>query len=153
MTFTERFARTQVVLGAFAVVIGIWAFVMARNVTFTATVAPRLGWTSLEVNLMSLNRLGALVVLVLGVVGILAGATHKLQIGWIPAIGFALLAIQVLIQWRPSGSNWFGSNGPVLAFGILLAAGFAVTAAVTHAAGLTDNDPASATSAPVVDPS
>ena len=41
MTFTQRLARTQIVLGAIAVVIGIWAFVMARHVGFTAAPTPR----------------------------------------------------------------------------------------------------------------
>lgn len=152
MTFTDRLARTQVVLGALAVVIGIWAFVMARNVAFTASVAPRLGWTSLEVNLMSFNRLGALIVIALGAVGIASGALRRLLIGWVPAVGFGALALQVLVQWRPTGTNGLGTNGPVLAFALLLAAGFAVTAAVAHLAEGVDAETVPAPAATGVDP-
>lgn len=138
MTFTQRLARTQIVLGAIAVVIGIWAFVMARHVGFTAAQAPRLGPAKYEVQVMSLNRFGALVVLAFGLVGIVGGATRRLLVGLLPAVGFGLMGLQVLVQWRPTGSNLFASVGSNLAFSLLLFVGFAVTAGVAQFASRAD---------------
>lgn len=138
MTFSERLARTQIVLGGVAVVIGVWAFVMARTVSFAAATAPRLGPATYEVQAMSFNRLGALVVLGLGVVGIVAGVLRKPTVGVVPAVGFALMGLQVAAQWRPRASNLFGSVGSNLAFSLLLCAGFAVTAAIAGLAAPAD---------------
>ena len=139
MTFTQRLARTQIVLGSFAVVIGGWAFFLSRNVAFTAARPPRIGSVAFAMQTLSLNRLGAIIVVGLGAVGIVAGAARRLALGWFCAAGFALLAAQVLVQWRPRGPNWFGSVGSTLSFAFLLCAGFAVSAAVAHAAAHADN--------------
>lgn len=136
MTYTERLARTQIVLGAFATAIGVWAYVTARNVSFGAATAPRLGPAKYQLQAMSFNRLGAIVVLALGVVGIVAGAIRRPMIAYVCAVGFGLMALQVLVQWRPSASNLFGSVGSNLAFSILMCAGFAVTAGI---AGLAEH--------------
>lgn len=144
MTYPERLARTQIVLGAVAVVIGVWAFVMARHVGFSASTAPRLGPAKYQVQAMSLNQLGALVVLALGVVGIVGGAMRRLTVGLVPAVGFGLMGLQVLVQWRPTGSNMFASVGSNLAFSLLLCAGFAVTALVAGLAAHADGTQQSA---------
>lgn len=138
MTTTQRLAKVQVVLGAVAVVIGVWAFVMARNVAFSAAIAPRLGPAKYQVQAMSFNRLGALVVLGLGLVGIVGGALRRPLVGLIPAVGFGLMGLQVLVQWRPTGSNVFASVGSNLAFALLLCVGFAVTASVASLAARAD---------------
>ena len=138
MTLTQRLARTQIVLGVGAVVIGIWAFVMARHVGLTAAQAPRLGPAKYEVQVMSLNRFGALVVLAFGLVGIVGGATRRLLVGLLPAVGFGLIGLQVLVQWLPTCSNLFASVGSNLAFSLLLCIGFAVTAAVAKIATRAD---------------
>ena len=138
MTFTQRLARTQIMLGSFAVVIGGWAFYLSRNVAFTAVGPPRLGSVAFAMQTLSLNRLGAIVVVGLGALGIIAGALRRMWVGWICAAGFALLAAQVLAQWRPHGTNWFGSVGSTLSFAFLLCAGFTVSAAVAHAAERAD---------------
>lgn len=138
MTYSQRLARTQIVLGAVAVVIGVWAFVMARNVAFGAATAPRLGPAKYQLQAMSLNRLGALVVFGLGVVGIVGGATRRVSVGLLPAVGFGLMGLQVLAQWRPTGSNVFASVGSNLAFSMLLCIGFAVTAGIANFATRVD---------------
>lgn len=140
MTYSERLARTQIVLGAIAIVIGVWAFVMARHVGFSASTAPRLGPAKYQVQAVSFNQLGALVVLVLGIVGIVGGAVRRLSMGLVPAIGFGLMGLQVLVQWRPTGSNMFASIGSNLAFSLLLCAGFAVTALLAGLAAQADGD-------------
>ena len=138
MTYSERLSRVQIVLGAVAVAIGVWALVLARTVSFGAATAPRLGPAKYEVQAMSLNQLGALVVLGLGVVGIVAGALRRPTMGLVPAVGFGLMGLQVLVQWRPSASNLFASVGSNLAFSLLLCAGFAVTAGIAGLAAHAD---------------
>ena len=138
MTFTHRLARTQILLGSVAVVIGCWTFYLSRNVAFTAARAPRLGSAAFAIQTLSLNRLGALVVIGLGAVGIIAGALRRIALGWVSAAGFAMIAVQVLVQWRAKGQNVFGSVGATLSFAFLLCAGFAVSAAVAHTAKQAD---------------
>ena len=138
MTYRERLSRAQIVLGTVAAVVGAWAFVMARTVAFGASTAPRLGPATYEVQAMSLNQFGALVVLGLGVIGIVSGAMRRLELGLVSAVGFGLMGLQVLVQWRPSASNLFGSVGSNLAFSLLLCAGFAVTAGIAGLAAQTD---------------
>jgi len=138
MTFVQRLARAQMVLGAGAVAVGVVGFVSARHVAFNASIAPRLGPADLSLQAMSLNRLAALVVIGLGAVGVLAGATQRPIWGAVPAAGFALLALQVLIQWRPAGTNWFASIGSNFSFSLLGCVGFAVTACLERNAATQD---------------
>lgn len=141
MTYSDRVSRAQVVLGAIAVVVAVCAFVLARDVAFGASTAPRLGPAEYEVQSVSLNQLGALVVLVLGVLGIVGGAMRRPQMGIVPAIGFGLMGIQVLVQWRPEASNLFASIGSNLALSILMCVGFGVTAAIAGLAADADGPP------------
>lgn len=138
MTYEARLARSQIVLGVAAVVVGVCAFWLARSVDFGASTAPRLGPAKYEVQAMAFNRLGALVVIALGVIGIVAGAIRRPMIAYVSAVGFGLMGLQVLVQWRPSASNLFGSVGSNLAFSILLCAGFAVTAGIAGLAARAD---------------
>ena len=134
MNSSQRLSRAQIVLGVIAVVIGVWAFASARHVGFTASRAPRLGPARYQFQAMSFNRLGALVVVGLGVIGAVAGALRRPMVALLAAVGFGLMGLQVLVQWRPSGTNWFASVGSDLSFAMLLCVGFAVTAAVSRLA-------------------
>ena len=133
MTATERIRRIQLTLGIVGILIGVIAFVQASNVAFRADVGAELGWPSYELRLMSYNRLGATVTLVLAAIGLAGALVRRPGFGWVAAGGFGLLAIQVLIQWRPDASNLFGSHGSNLAFALLMSLGFGVTAALAKA--------------------
>jgi len=137
MTVADRIRRIQLTLGVTGIVIGIVAFVYARDVAFRADVGAELGWPSYELRLMSYNRLGALVTITLAAIGLAAAIAGRPNLGWVVAGGFALLAVQVLIQWRPDASNLFGSHGSNLAFALMMSLGFGVTAALAKAASTT----------------
>lgn len=128
---SERVARYQVVFGGIAVVVGIAAFVHARNVSFTASKGAALGWASYELTLMSYNRLGALVTVVLGLLGLAGGLTRHTKLGAVAAVGFAGIFLLGVVQVRPGGENLFGTSPQTMAFSLAMALGLAVTAVLT----------------------
>jgi hypothetical protein len=133
-TLTERIARSQAVFGAIAVVVGIVGFVQARDVAFSSSRGAQLGWGSYELTLMSYNRLGALVALVLGLIGLAAGLSRRTKVGGIAAAGFAGILLLGLVQVRSGSENLLGSSPQTMAFSLAMALGFGVTAALTDLA-------------------
>ncbi len=146
MSAHDRLARAQVVLGAVGVVVGLAGLWQARDVAFTADRGVIVGWGSYELAFMRFNKLGALIVIALAGIGLVAGLLRRPVLGWIPAAGFALVALQVLVQWRPDGTNLLGAHGSNLGFALAMALGFGVTAALS---GLADSAPEPA---PATDP-
>lgn len=126
MTLSERLRRGQLTLGVLGVVVGLAALLKARGGS-----SVMLGWQSFELRLMSYNRLGALLTVALSAVGLAAALVRRPSLAWIPAVGFGLLALQVAVQWRTTGSNLVGSQGSNLGFALLLALGSATTAALS----------------------
>jgi hypothetical protein len=138
LTLTERIRRTQGIVAIVCIVAGLIGFNRAGSVTFTADRGALVAWPRYELYLMTYNRLGALVVVALGLVGLAAVLTRRQMFASIAAGGFALLALQVLVQWRPEGTNWFGAAGANMSFALAAALGFAATAALTGPAAQID---------------
>ena len=127
MNLSSRLSRVQLTLGGVGLVVGLVGLVQARHVAFRADTGVVLGWPDYELRLMGVNQFGALLILVLAGVGLLAGLVHRPVLAWLSSAGFALLAVQVLLQWRETGTNLVASVGSNLGFALMMAIGFAVT--------------------------
>lgn len=138
MTLFERLCRTQVVLGLTGVAFGALGFVLAADLAFQADAGASIGWPDYEIRLMSYNRLAALITVILALVGLGGGLARRPVLGWIPTFGFGLLALQVLVQWRPGATNLLGSQGSNLAFALFLAMGFGSSALLSRSAAAVD---------------
>lgn len=132
--YADRVARAQIVLGAVTLAVGALGLFLARDLEWTEPAGALLGWADLEIKLMSYNPLGALVTMAVGAVGLAAGLTRRNALAWTTAAVGGLLAVQVLIQWRPEGDNLFGATGRNLAFALVLVAGFGTTAVLARLA-------------------
>jgi hypothetical protein len=131
--FTQKVARYQLAFGIIASLAGAAGFIHARDVDFTASSGASLGWGSYELTLMSYNRLGALLTLVLGLVGVATASSRSLRLGVVPAIGFLAIFVIGLVQVRAEGGS-LGISPQTMAFSLAMALGFGVTAAVAHTA-------------------
>ena len=93
------------------------------------------GWAGGEVKLLWFNPLSALLTIVFGVVAIVSVRLRQGRLLWVSVAGFALMALQVLAQWRYSGGNWtggfLGGTGPNFAFWAMFAVGFALCRPLT----------------------
>ncbi|MBI2704873.1 MAG: hypothetical protein HYX32_06240 [Actinobacteria bacterium] len=120
-----RFQLVLCLVGLAAGGLGLW---VARDVDVTASTGGQIGWRAYEINLMTYNKLGALVTLALVVVGLVGVFALRPAIAFLPGAGFAVLAVQVLVQWRPDGGNLLASSGTNLSFALAMAIGFVATA-------------------------
>lgn len=135
--FLTKINRFQVVLGALATFFGAVGFYLARDIDFQAPVGAETGFPSYELHLMPFNRLGAILLLLVGIVGLAAGLLRKPSVGFVASVASLLLALQVVVQWRDKQANALGSAGQNLSFDLLLAIGFGVTALLArYATGL-----------------
>ena len=132
------------VLGVVAVVVGVVSLVLVSGRSFTAEQGKLVGWAGGEAKLLWFNPLSALLTAVLGAVAVLSVRLRKAELGWIAVAGFALMALQVLAQWRYRNGNWtggvFGGTGANFAFWAMFAIGIAAcrpTTAATRAATTT----------------
>jgi uncharacterized membrane protein YphA (DoxX/SURF4 family) len=118
-----------VVLGVIAVVVGLVSLALVSGRSFSAEKGKLVGWAGGEAKLLWFNPLSALLTAVLGVVAVLSVRWHKAELAWIAVAGFALMALQVLAQWRYRGGNWtggvFGGTGANFAFWAMFAIGIA----------------------------
>ena len=125
--FLAKIHRFQVTLGALAAFFGLVGFYLARNIDFTASVGVGSGSADYEIRLMPFNRLGALLILAVGVIGLVAGLTRKPTIGYAAAGGGSLHPANLLMLifpdlfgasnfdrdlWGPPGFAWHDAFGP-----------------------------------------
>ncbi len=118
-----RLRVAAAVLGTVAVVYGLVGLVVAEG-SLTNRRGQEIGWSQIELALGSFNRFGALLTIGLGVlalVGAWRGASALLACA---AAGFALMAVQVLVQWG-RGANVLGSGGRNLSMWAGLSIGLA----------------------------
>jgi uncharacterized membrane protein YphA (DoxX/SURF4 family) len=124
----NNFTSVRRTISVSAIVLGIAGFVVARNISFTADRGAMFGWANWELKLIWFNRLSALLTIGLGILA-LVGTLKKLKIATlIASAGFAIMALQVIVQWRYNdGSNQtggiLGGTGGSMAIWALLAVG------------------------------
>ena len=129
MTLTEKAHRQQLVWGAIGVLAGVIGLLISHNLAFTAPHGKEVGFVHYELHLMTYNGLGAIVAIILSGAGMLAGLLRQPLLAWIAAAGFAVVALQTLIQWRGgTNSNVLGSGGATLAFSMAMVLLYGVTA-------------------------
>ncbi len=137
----ERLRGIQRVIAIVCLGAGLVGLNRAGAVAFTADRGALIAWPRYEMYFMTYNRLGALVVLALGAVGLAAAITRRQLFAWVATGGFALLVLQVLVQWRPDATNWFGASGANMSFSLAASLGFGVTAALARAFDGIDPEP------------
>ena len=128
----EASRRAIVVLGAVGAIVGVVALIVASDRSFTAHQGALVGWARGELKLLWFNPFSALLTVVLGALAV-AGAWRRLHVLVLAAAaGFALMALQVLAQWRYRKGDWtggvLGGTGATMAFWAMLAVGLAVSA-------------------------
>lgn len=117
----NRLSRAAAVLGVGAVVMGVVAALVADGGLATRD-SSVVGWPQIELQLSRFNRLGGLTTAALGVAAVVAARRRSALGVGVCAGGFAVMAVDVLIQWE-RGANLFGGSGHTLAFWTGLAAG------------------------------
>ncbi len=123
----NAFAGVRRTVSVAAIVLGVAGFLVARNIPFTASRGALFGWANWELKVIWFNRLSALLTVGLGVLA-LVGTLMKQKIATLVAsAGFALMALQVAVQWRYNDGNptggFLGGTGGSMAFWALLAVG------------------------------
>ena len=123
-------SRAVTVLGAVAVAVGVCGLIAAHGVSFSAKQGALLGWAKGELKILWFNPLAALITIALGVVALLGIRLAQRPLVLAAAAGFALMALQVLVQWRYNGGLWtggiLGGTGGNLALWAMFAIGFFV---------------------------
>jgi uncharacterized membrane protein YphA (DoxX/SURF4 family) len=121
-------AKAVTVLGAIAFVVGVVGVIrVSGSTSFTSSQGGLVGWAGGEAKLLWFNPLSALLTAVLGVAAVLSVRLRKPVLGWVAMGGFALMALQVLAQWRYRDGNWtggiLGGTGATMAFWAMFAVG------------------------------
>ncbi|HKA02957.1 MAG TPA: hypothetical protein VKD67_01470 [Acidimicrobiales bacterium] len=127
-------ARAQVTLAVIGIVVGVLGLARASG-SFTEHAGRDIGYGALELHLMSYNRLGALITLVLAVLALLGPLSGRPVLVVVAAIGFVAYAVQVVLGFRTlAGGNVTGSNGATLSFCLMMAIGLGALAWAEQAA-------------------
>ena len=141
-SYLQRIAHGQIALGALAVAFGAIGLFLTRSQDWTDARGAETGAPRYELHLMPFNRLGALLAVALGALGLAAGLARRPALGWLAAAGWTLLAFQVLVQWRAGSDNPLATTGQNLSFDMLMTVGFATTALLArHASAVADGGP------------
>ncbi len=118
-------------LGMVAIVVGVAGLIAARDIGLTARQGARLGWGDGELKLLWFNPLSAFLTVVFGALVIAGPRIHRYAV-YVAAGGFAVMALQVLAQWRDVGGKRtggiLGGTTPNFAFWGMLAVGVFVCA-------------------------
>ena len=115
--------RAQLTLATVAIMSGAIGLARARG-SFTNRSGSDVGYPELELHLMSFNRLGALVALMLGTIAFVGALRGHRFVVAISAFGFVAFALQTAIGARRiDGGNITGANGATLSFCLMMAIG------------------------------
>lgn len=115
--------RAQVALATAAIAVGLLGVIRAADIGFSVTESvPLIDSRWVDGPLLTFNQSGALVTAALGAVGLFGALTRVRLITWTAVAGFALVALQVLLQFGRA-SNLLGSNGSNLAFALAASLG------------------------------
>jgi hypothetical protein len=125
-----RIRRTELILAGVGIVVGICGLVAARDLEFTAAAGGVLFERSDDMiwgKLLEFSPLGAIVTIVLASVAMLGAWFRVRALVLIAAGGFAVCALQVIVQFGRS-DNVFGVRGGNLALFLAMAVGLATLA-------------------------
>lgn len=114
--------RAEMVVSIVALAAGVAGLLVAIGLPFTSST----GETVLGFGI-SFNPLGAVVMIALAALGLAGAALQRPTLVLVAAVGFALYALQVVVQFGRD-TNWFGSRGSNLSLAIGLAAGLGALA-------------------------
>jgi hypothetical protein len=128
MSYADRVRRTTITLGIVAILVGLIGFYLARDLAFDSGKGAETLFPGYELRGMTYNRLSALLVLAFGLVGLGAGLARRIVFAAAAAIGFVIMAVQVLVQWRDGVDNVLAATGANLAFSLTMAFGFGAVA-------------------------
>jgi uncharacterized membrane protein YphA (DoxX/SURF4 family) len=121
--------RAMTVLGAVAVVVGIVSLIVVSGRSFTAHQGKLVGWSRGELKLLWFNPLSALLTAALGALAVASVRLRRAELAWIAVAGFAVMAMQVIVEWRYRRGDWtggvLGGTGPNLALWAMFAIGIA----------------------------
>ncbi len=113
-------------IGTAAIVVGVVGLIVARNVDFAANRGATLGWEKGELKLLWVTPLNSLLMIALGALAV-AGVVMKQSIlTKLAGVGFAAMALQVLIQWRNVDGGILGGTGANMALWATFAVGLIV---------------------------
>jgi hypothetical protein len=119
-------------LGAIAVVVGLLGVYVSRSKGFTDGQGAMVGWARGELKFVWFNLLSAILTVAFGVLAIVAARLGRTIGGLIASLGFALMSLQVILQWRYNAKagvadgGFLGATGGTLGFWAMLAIGLAV---------------------------
>jgi len=114
--------RAEMVVSIVALAAGVAGLLVAIGLPFTSSTGEIvLGFG------ISFNPLGAVVMIALAALGLAGAALQRPTLVLVAAVGFALYALQVVVQFGRD-TNWFGSRGSNLSLAIGLAAGLGALA-------------------------
>jgi thiosulfate dehydrogenase (quinone) large subunit len=122
-------AQAVRVLGVVAVVVGVIGLILALKSDFSGKIGHTVGYAKgkWELKLIWLNGISSLLTIAFGVLALASSVFKKTLLAWIAVAGFALMALQVLVQWRSTETaytgGFLGSTGGTLAFWTMLALG------------------------------
>jgi hypothetical protein len=134
-------ARAARVLGVIAIASGLLGLYVSRGQSFTAKRGEMFGWARGEMKYLWFNPLSAVLTIAFGIVALAAslGTPQPRQrlLMLVAAGGFALMSLQIIVQWRYNGggANYtggvLGSTGANLAWWGGLSASLAICAVRT----------------------
>jgi hypothetical protein len=117
--------RAQVTLAVVGLAAGVLGTARASG-SFANPDGRDIGYGALELHLMSYNRLGGVLTVVLSAVALIGTLRRAPALVVLSAAGFAAFAVQILIGFsRISGGNVTGANGATLSFCLMMTIGLA----------------------------
>ncbi len=127
----DAWRRASSVLASVAILIGAVGLLVSAGGSFTAKQGHMVGWAKGELKLLWFNPLSAVLTLLLGAALLVAVRRRVAWLSFAVAGAFAVMALQVIVQWRYNKGNWtggvFGGTGATMAFWAALAVGTFVT--------------------------
>ena len=121
----DALRRAQAAVAIVALIAGVVSLIVSLGLPLTAPRGGALGGTGITFNL------GAALVTVLGLIALAGALLRRRSLVLAAASGFALIAVQVLLQFGRS-TNLLGTRGSSLSFALGAAAGLGALALWAH---------------------